>query len=482
MEVGNHIGGYTPFSFDISHCLNDGPAEISITIYAEDDIQSLGQSKGKQSHILASAGCDYTRTTGIWQTVWLEAVHRTYLASVRITPQLSANGALVEARVNGDSIDGGRVRFRAYAQEAVAGEALLPVSGKAAGAFLPISQVRAWSPEDPFLYDLEITLESVDGEVLDAVHSYFGLRNVEISGSAILINGKAVFQRLILDQGYYPTGIYTAPTDSDLRNDIELSLSMGFNGARLHQKVFDPRYLYWCDRLGYLVWGESPDWGLDVTQTEHLAGFLQTWVEALERDYNHPSIIGWCPFNEHDFTKTPETVRSIYRLTKALDTSRPVIDSSGWTHVETDILDVHDYEQDPVAFDTRHRQLGIASVDEHPSNDESDRRAGLFAQLPYMVSEFGGIWWNPGQASDEGGWGYGAGPASPAEFLARYRGLVESLLNNPKIFAFCYTQLTDVEQEVNGLCTYDRKPKFDSSEIRAITAQVAAIERLFADR
>ncbi len=480
IEVGTHVGGYTPFTFDITEYLEEGESEVVVTICAEDDVRSFGQAKGKQAHTYESQGCDYTRCTGIWQTVWMEAVPRTYISSTRITPQLAAGGALVEARLTGDTlVNGGQMRLRAYAEGRVVGETVAPASGPQAGTFLHLDEVRAWSPEDPFLYDLMLTLEDDhDGSVLDVVHSYFGLRSIEMNGPAVTINGHVVFQRLVLDQGYYPEGIYTAPTDAALRRDIEIGMELGFNGARLHQKVFEPRYHYWADRMGYLTWGEMPDWGLDVTHVEGLAGFLRSWMEELERDYNHPSIVGWCPFNEHDSEKTPETFRSVYLMTKAFDATRPVIDSSGWTHVETDIYDVHDYDQNPATFEARYAPLvtgdGEVFRNEPAASPSGEWKVGQ----PYMVSEYGGIWWNPGQLNVGGGWGYGKWPRSAEEFLARYRGLTEALLNNPAMCGFCYTQLTDVEQEVNGLMFYDRNFKFDPAIIKAITSQPAAIELL----
>jgi beta-galactosidase/beta-glucuronidase len=475
--AGIHTGGYTPFVCDITDCIGYGATEAAIAIRAEDDVRSFAQAKGKQSHEFASQGCDYTRTTGIWQTVWLESVPCSYLADARMTPQPSAGGLLVEVRLAGDPVEGCRVRLRAHASGKLAGEVLLPASSRAVGAFLGVSETRLWSCDDPFLYDLVLTLEDASGAPIDTVHSYFGLRTVDIVGPAIQINGKPVFQRLVLDQGFYPDGIYTAPTEDALRADIAMSREMGFNGARLHQKVFEPRYLYWCDRLGYIVWGEAPDWGLDVSRAEGTAGFLQSWIEELRRDFNHPSIVGWCPFNEHESKHAPETFRAVYAVTKALDPTRPVIDSSGWTHVATDVYDVHDYDQNPVSFAARYAFLETGEGEPYRNQPAASFGGEWRKGQPYMVSEYGGIWWNPKAAQGDSGWGYGESPQTEAEFLARYKGLTEALLNNAMMAGFCYTQLTDVEQEVNGLYTYDRRPKFDPKTIRAINAQTAAIER-----
>jgi hypothetical protein len=290
----------------------------------------------------------------------------------------------------------------------------------------------------------------------------------------ILLNNKPVYQRLVLDQGFYPTGIYTAPTDEDLRNDIEISMGLGFNGARLHEKVFEARFLYWADKLGYLVWGEHANWGLNITTPMGLERFLPEWIEVLERDYNHPSIVGWCPFNETwdlNGTKQDDNIlKLVYQATKAIDKTRPVIDTSGNFHVITDIFDVHDYDQNPETFSQRYEGLKTGE-DVYVSFPQRQKYDGQ----PYFVSEYGGIWWNPGQ-TDQNSWGYGNRPKSEEEFIKRYKGLTETLLQHPKMCAFCYTQLYDVEQEVNGLYTYDRKPKFDPEIIKAVNSQKAAIE------
>ena len=303
------------------------------------------------------------------------------------------------------------------------------------------------------------------------VKSYFGLRSITLAPPAILLNGKPVFQRLVLDQGFYPEGIYTAPSDEALRRDIELAQAVGYNGARLHQKVFEERTLYWADRLGYIVWGEFPSWGVDPKLPGVLERFLPEWLEVLERDYSHPCLVGWCPFNETKPDHNPEVLRNVYLATKAVDRTRPVIDASGWTHVVCDVYDSHDYDQRTEAFAQRHGRF--ASGGEPFVNNPKD--AVPWQGQPYFVSEYGGIWWNPGQ-TDEKAWGYGERPRTHEEFMERFRALTETLLKNPRMCGLCYTQLTDVEQEVNGIYTYDRQAKHDAAALRAINAQKAAIE------
>ena len=347
------------------------------------------------------------------------------------------------------------------------------ISGGTAKLIITAPGLELWEIEHPKLYEMAITLYRGD-ELIDTVLTYFGMRSISIDGDAVLINGKPVFQRLVLDQGFYPDGIYTAPTDDDLKGDIILSQNLGFNGARLHQKVFEPRYLYWADKLGYIVWGEYGSWGLDITKPLGLERFLPEWMEAVERDFNHPSIVGWCPFNEtwdlNGAKQDDHVLETVYKVTKAMDKTRPVIDTSGNFHVITDIFDVHDYDQNPESFAQKYEAMKTGG----PVYEWFPDRQKYKGQ-PYFVSEYGGIWWQRGESK---GWGYGKKPETESEFIQRYKGLTETLLNNPKMFGFCYTQLYDVEQEVNGLYTYDRKPKFDTKTIKEINSGIAQIEKL----
>ncbi|TCN01128.1 glycosyl hydrolase family 2 [Paenibacillus sp. BK033] len=470
--VGRHRGGYSSFSFDVTFAVSAGSNVI--TVYAVDDQRSGRQPRGKQCGGYFSSGCDYTRTTGIWQTVWLERVPETYLAGMKLVPDPDNACAHLELQLGGSGVQvGTTLAVNASYDGATAGSASGTVSGPSSRLTLPLSEVHLWEPGNPQLYDLEISLVR-DGQTLDTVRSYFGLRCVKLDGMAFRINGNSVFQRLVLDQGFYPDGVYTAPSDEDLRKDIEISMELGFNGARLHEKIFEPRFLYWADKLGYLVWGEHANWGLDITTSEGLAGFLPEWLEGMERDFNHPALIGWCPFNEtwdKDGTKqNNEVLRIVYEVTKRMDPTRPVIDTSGNFHVVTDIFDVHDYDQNPETFKARYEPMknGGEVFNTFPKRQQYEGQ-------PYFVSEYGGIWWNPEQ-KDEKSWGYGDRPVSEEAFIARYAGLTDTLLDHPKMFGFCYTQLYDVEQEVNGLYTYDRRAKFDPELIRRINSRKAAIE------
>lgn len=478
--VGTHKGGYTSFCFDITKHVAPGPNTLFVAV--KDDVRSGLQPKGKQAHLYASSGCDYTRTTGIWQTVWLEFVPERHIQSAKYYPDPANGKVTVTGLVQGQ----GTLQLTALWEDKPVGEAALSVEDGFFTAQLDLSETHLWEPGKGGLYTLLLTF----GE--DRVKSYFGLRTAKFQGRKFLLNGKSLFQRFVLDQGFYPDGIYTAPTEEDLVKDIQLSFAAGFNGARLHEKVFEARFLYHCDRLGYLVWGEYPNWGLDHAHPLSTETYLNQWSEAVERDFNHPAIIGWCPFNEtwgyREEREKNALLTSLYKLTKRLDPTRPCIDSSGNYRVLSEVYDIHDYDQDTQSFQARWdgltdriRETGGVIPAEDPFFNSAPEgpsgRAPFFNQpydnQPIFVSEYGGIRW-PDDTVE--GWGYGNAPATPEEFFARYKGLTEALLNNPEIFGFCYTQLYDVEQEVNGLYTYGRAQKFDISLIQKINQQKAAIE------
>ena len=339
---------------------------------------------------------------------------------------------------------------------------------------LDLTDKKLWEPGAPFLYDLKLTLSS-GNTIIDTLKSYFGLRKITIDGRRILINGKPFFQRLILDQGFYPEGLWTAPSDEALKKDIEMSLACGYNGARLHQKVFEPRFLYWADKLGYMVWGEYPDWGYQFNP-EGNAACVNEWIEILLRDRNHPAIVGWCPFNEED-PKAKDLSQMIWNVTKALDPTRPALETSGWTHTlpNPEVLDAHDYEGSPGVLRNRWLERLSATIEDLPAPPRYGNRPAPTPSrvIPYMVSEIGGVAWET-----QGGQGHGEEAKRLEEFYTRYQGTIDAMLDNPHLFGFCYTQLTDVEQERNGLYFYDtRKPKFDIARLCAITSRQAAYER-----
>jgi len=465
-SVGSHRGGYTPFSFNIAAAAS--PGTNVVTVCVRDEVRTGEQPAGKQSQRYESHGPIYTRITGIWQPVWLEPVREARIEALTVDPNLEDGRFHVEAEVT-HAARGAELAIETSFEGAPVGTAEATVESGAVRCVVELDETHPWTPEEPNLYDLDITL-SDEGEELDAVESYAGLRSVSFEDGVVYLNGEPRFQRLVLDQGYYPDGLYTAPSDAALVRDIELGKECGFDGARLHEKVFEPRFLYHADRLGYLVWGEHANWGMDHTDPGNLGPFLQEWLEIVDRDYNHPSLVGWTPFNETVDEQDDDLLQTVYRATKAIDSDRPVVDTSGYVHVETDILDAHDYEQDPETFRERYEAIDAGDTVDFGYGD------GKYGPELSYVSEYGGIRWEPD--TDEG-WGYGEGPESVEEFVERYRGLTEALLDNEAIGLFCYTQLYDIEQEVNGLYTYHREPKFDEEvieEIRSINQQSAAVE------
>ena len=496
VEVGRHRGGFTSFSFDITEAAAMRNP-MTITVRARDS-KNAWQARGKQATWYRNSDCQYTRTTGIWQTVWIEPVFPTHIQRIDITPDLDNGNFELQIpiaqwhrglRLSCTLIDETGTTVAHTETE------MRNNSTGSASLHLTQENLHLWNPGKPYLYTLRITLSQHDGTVLDSIDSYAGMRSIAIEGNAVLVNGSPVFQRLVLDQGYWPETLMTAPDDHALEQDIVLSMQAGFNGARLHQKVFEGRYLYHADRLGYLVWAEFGDWGVSSGigpkgNNQHpTASFITQWIEAVSRDYSHPCIIGWCPLNEtyqlltDDITVLDDVTAGMFTATKAIDSTRPVIDASGYSHrvADTDIYDAHSYEQDPAKF------RDLVSGNEFPfinTLDNGDIMSVSYNGQPYFISEFGGIWWNPDLARENSrvndnaqSWGYGSRVRSEAEFYQRFEGLIDVLSEDQRMFGYCYTQLTDVFQEQNGLYAFDRTAKFDTVRLKAIQIDAAARHR-----
>jgi beta-galactosidase/beta-glucuronidase len=481
MQVASHEGGHTPFSADLTDALAGEADENVVVVRAEDPSRDVTIPRGKQYWKEESEDIFYTRTTGIWQTVWLEPVNRRRIGKLRLTPDVDAASINLDVDIAG--VEPG-MSLRAsitFEGEAVLEDTIglwssrversLPLLRRGAAPETPhLAEwpgAVLWSPEDPNLYDLRLELLDEAGGVFDTVDSYFGMRKIEVKDGKVLLNGRPLCQKLVLDQGYFPEGILTAPTDDDLRHDVELAKEMGFNGARKHQKVEDPRWLYWADILGLLVWGEmanayqySPDYVRRMTAE---------WQEALARDYNHPCIVTWVPMNESwgvpNLARDPgqtEHLLSLYHLTRSLDGTRLVVSNDGWEHALTDLCTIHDY-RDAEALRQSY-ETPESAVKARPARRPIYVSGHAYRGEPILVTEFGGIAFS----GDEAGWGYST-VSDAEEFLACYGSLVEALSQSGTVQGFCYTQLTDVEQEVNGLLTYDRKPKASLESIRMLT-------------
>jgi beta-galactosidase/beta-glucuronidase len=464
----SHEGGHTPFSTDITALI--GAGENRIVVRVEDLSEDLHQPRGKQYWQRDSAAIFYTRTTGIWQTVWLEAVGQTYISNLSITPDIDARVVRLDYELAGDlSAPTELIAAVRFNDQAVT-QALQPVEVSARHVSQVIAlgeQIALWSPETPNLYDLRIEFRRGE-DLLDVLSAYFGMRKISIENGRLCLNNQPYTMRLVLDQGYHPQGILTFPTDADYQEDIRLTKALGFNGARKHQKVEDPRYLYWADRMGLLVWGEMAN--AYAYSPEYVQRITSEWQQVIRRDYNHPCIVAWVPMNEswgvpdlQGSAHQREHLTSLYHLTRSLDNTRLVVSNDGWEHAQTDLLTIHDYESDGAVLLARYASLE-STLEARPAKRDLFVPGYQYAGQPVLLTEYGGIGY---RKSDQEGWGYSVAQ-DEADFLRRFAEIVEAVYASPVLQGFCYTQLTDVEQEINGLLTYDRQPKADLDALARI--------------
>ena len=483
--VDRHHGGSDSFTVDITRFVKPGGTH-SLVVCASSDLRARMQSAGKQSLRHGPFECMYTRTTGIWQTVWMEAVAPTGIQRVKYVTDIDRSTVSMEFTMRRNAT-GNMLTVNVLDGKKVVATDTAPVASGSIVS-LPIKKAKLWSPENPFLYDVQLILKDASGNVIDEVASYFGMRKIHTDGNKIYLNNKPYYQRLVLDQGFYPDGIWTAPSDEALKRDIELSMAAGFNGARLHQKVFEERFYYWADKLGYLTWGEAPSWGLDANDVEAARNFLMEWRNLVVRDINHPSLVTWTPFNEEfwpDQTQYPRFIKDIYTLTKQLDPSRPINCVSGGIHILTDIWTEHHYEQDPerlrdIVYNDGKMFVRKPDIQERLRGNVGFNRPVLSdpytfptyeGDIPYILDEFGGIKCIEANPAKDGSdsWGYGNSARTKEDFYNRLEAQVRVLIEmSDKMWGFCYTQLTDVEQEQNGIYYYDRGTKYDMERVKAI--------------
>jgi beta-galactosidase/beta-glucuronidase len=475
--VAEHEGGHTPFAADITSALQRGTDPV-IVVRAEDDPHDLAQPRGKQDWREQPHDIWYHRTTGIWQPVWLEPVASAHVRRLRWIPDLDRH--VLGASITTSSGDAPvRVRLRLCLHGELLADDTVDVPGGEIKHELDLSRLAdridrfLWSPEHPNLLDATIGV-LVRDELVDEVTSYAGLRSVGTAGGRFALNGRPYHLRMALEQGYWPESHLAAPGDEALRREVELAKDLGFNGVRIHQKVEDPRFLYWCDRLGLLVWGEMANafaWSPTAA-----ARLTREWLEVLDRDRDHPCIAAWVPINESwgvpnliDAPEQQDVVRALFHLTRALDPTRPVIANDGWEYVTGDIAGVHDYTSDGATIRARYGtddSLGRTLREERPGGRALVVAGSHTTGVPVMLTEFGGISLAP-PADGTPWYGYGTVATSEA-YLEKYRELVDAILDCPPLAGFCYTQLTDTLQETNGLLTADRRFKLDPAAIRSI--------------
>ena len=443
VEVGRHEGGHTPFTADVTAAVR--PTGNVLVVRAQDRLADKTIPRGKQHWKPQGEGIFYTPTTGIWQTVWLEPLPARHLRGIRLQPDFDHSVLQFELDADGD----------AQVTVSLEGEVVGRWSGSGRG-HVRLERVAPWPSK---LYDVEITLGG------DRVDTYFGLRKIEEKGGRVWLNGEPLVQRLVLDQGYFPDGLMTAPSDEALRRDIELAQAFGFNGARKHQKVEDPRWLYWADRLGFLVWSEMPSFHEHTAEAEHR--LVREWADVVRLHRNHPSVVAWVPANESfGLERIDAEVRSdflvrLYRMTHELDGTRPVVSNDGWEQSLTDLCTIHDYS----APDQLARSFASveAALTARAANHEPYDPGFSYRGEPLLVTEFGGL-----KFASSAGWGY-IDVSDAQQFVHAYEGLVAALMKPGPVQGFCYTQLTDVEQEQNGLASFDRTPKLDPELIRPLT-------------
>lgn len=477
--VARHEGGYTPFHADITHALIDGAQ--TVVVRAEDDPSDLSKPRGKQDWQLHPHSIWYPRTTGIWQTVWMERVPASYIGSLRFIPSIERWEIGLECNLEGERRDGLRLHIKLHVGNMLLADDTYVVVGTEIHRRIALSDPGIddfrnellWSPATPRLIHVSLDLTDEHGTVIDCVRSYTALRSIGVQGDRFVLNGRPYVLRMVLDQGYWPESGITSPDDDALRRDVELARAMGFNGVRKHQKIEDPRFLYWADVLGLLVWEEMPSaYRFTPTSIDRLT---KEWSAAIHRDISHPCIIAWVPFNESwgvpDLPDSPAQrhyVQALYHLTRTLDPTRPVIGNDGWESVATDIIGIHDYDDDPERIARRY------GPDEATSRlFKRERPGGRLLILdgqghvgqPIMLTEFGGIAYSKDVKAT---WGYSRSH-SAEEFADQYRELLAVIRTIPLFAGFCYTQFADTYQEANGLLYADRTPKFPLEEISEAT-------------
>lgn len=471
--IGEHRGGNASFAFDISNSVNrDGPNDLVVKV---EDSQSNYQPRGKQRWMDENFGCWYVQNTGIWQTVWLEFIEKDSIDYVKITPKFDQDSVAFEYDLKGELE--GDVELETtitFNNQSIKSFVLKPDRSKISFETDIRSdrfewKVHHWAPGHPNLYDVDFKLK-VNNTVVDEVQSYFGMRKISIKDGQVLLNNTPIYQKLLLDQGYWLDTMLTPPSDDAMIEDIDKTLEMGFNGVRKHQKLEDERFLYWCDKKGLLVWSEMA--ATYEFADEAVENFTKEWMTIVKQHYNHPSIVTWVPFNESwgvpkvaTDKKQQSFTEAIYHLTKTFDSERPVIVNDGWEHTVSDIIALHDYEEFGSEFYKRYidKDKLLSNAMPHSDSKYPFAEGYSYKGQPVILTEYGGIAFNEGR-----GWGYGNQVETEEEFLRRYTDITDAIKAIPYISGYCYTQTTDVQQEINGLLREDRTPKIAMNKIKEV--------------
>lgn len=484
--AGTHTGGHTPFSLDISQLVKENDNILTVRVQDFHDSEEI--PRGKQFWKPESSSIWYTNTTGIWQTVWLEPVEEFFIKNVKFTPNIDNGTVEIAIKINKLAANQ-YIRYSISFKGELLVEDVIKVATQEIIRTVDIYDKTifrsnfhgdgwTWSPRTPNLFDVELELEDQQKGILDHVSSYFGMRKVHTENGMVFLNNQPFYQKLVLDQGYWPDGLLTAPTDEDFKKDIQLAKDMGFNGCRKHQKIEDPRFLYWADQMGYIVWGEcastisySPDAVTNLTNE---------WFEIIERDYNHPSIITWVPLNEswgvpeiHSNKQQQSFSQGIYYMLHALDRTRLVISNDGWEMTETDICAIHNYSHGQKNEINKYNHFRKTLKNVEGLVHMPPGKWAIFAEgfeykgQPILLTEFGGIGY---KVNGQVGWGYTT-VENDDQYLEDYKRIMDAIYDSEALWGYCYTQLTDVEQEINGILTYDRQPKVDLEKIKEINEQ-----------